>query len=362
VSVSGTTRVLDGVVVLSRLPFFWVWSWTCLDSPNFFFLFVAPRTTYSNLYIAVGLPLQPYMEDMKQYCEQLELYRQSQPIALMAPFRQLALNLMGHSENPLVLNGDAMNFEEFCHRFMVSGEVNEGDQAVTYCNLMYATLLLAYIFQDTNRMQEWFRHRLPKTGVLTASHFDKLYITLFSGLAGFSLYRKTGRPRYYRKAKKALSDMKRFSIKCGINAIPMYRLLVAEKQQFAKDRDRTIKSYDESISTFARCGMIHLEAIACERAGDYMKSRADTFWSQSYYGRSQIRYMEWGATAKAEQMNSDHHLQNFQFKSRDKVGSAEASSEETNVQSPNAYISLRGRRRYDASTWQTIAKTDMGDN
>jgi hypothetical protein len=307
----------------------------------------------------VGLPLQPYTEDMKQFCEQLELYRQSQPIALMAPFRQLALNLMGHSENPLVLNGDAMNFKEFYHRFM-SGEVDERDQAGTYFNLMYATLLLAYIFQDIDRMQEWFRHRLPKTGVVTASHFDKLYVTLFSGLAGFSLYRETGKRRYFRKARKAMSDMKIFSRKCAINTIPMYRLLVAERQRFSKDRDRTIKSYDESISTFGRCGLIHLEAIACERAGDYMESLGDKYWSQSYYSRSQIRYMEWGAIAKAEQMNTDHQLQNFQFTARDNDNTS--SSGGTTTATPNAYTSLRGRRRYDASTWQTIAKADMVDN
>ena len=61
------------------------------------------------------------MEDMKQFCEQLELYHQNQAIALMAPFRQLALNLMGLSENPLVLSGDAMHLGEFYRRFTMSG-------------------------------------------------------------------------------------------------------------------------------------------------------------------------------------------------------------------------------------------------
>jgi hypothetical protein len=310
-------------------------------------MFVASRTTYSNLYVAVGLPLQPYTEDMFQFCEQLEML--GQPIASIAPFRQLALNLMG--------SGDAMNLDEFCRRFiMVDGQVDETDQNVTFFNLRYATLLLAYIFCDTAGMQEWFRHREPKRGVLTTSHFHNLYVTLFSGLAGFSLYRATGQRTYYRAAQRKLSATKALSAKCGINAIPMRRLLIAEAQSFSKDRDRAARGFDESISTFARCGMIHLEAIACERAGDYMRSRGDTYWARSYYSRSQMRYMEWGATAKAERMNREHNLQNFQFQSGD---DDPASSAFTTV---GATVSLRGRRRYDPATWRAIAKADLVDN
>jgi hypothetical protein len=293
--------------------------------------------SYASLYVTVGLPLQPYVEDMKQFCEQLKLHKQQQCVALITPYWQLALNLMGKAEDPLVLSGEAMDRESF----MKSEDLEDRDQGVAMSNLRFVLLLLAYVFQDIDELENWLKERARYgSGVITGTHFLNYFEVLFTGLASFSVYRATGKKKHRKRAKQALTSMKVLVKTCGMNCHPMYKLLYAEKKSLGQDIERTRKCYDEAISTFARCGFIHLEAIACERAGDYMAACSDTFWSHTYYSRSQVRYLEWGASAKAELLSTDHNLRNFKFKKKVQM-----------------HISMRGKRRYDPSTWALITES-----
>jgi hypothetical protein len=293
------------------------------------------------LYVAVGLPLKPYVEDMKMFCEQLELHNQTQCVALMTPYWQLALNLMGKAENTRVLDGEAMNYEAF----LENENVEDRDQGAVMSNLRFVMLFLAYVFQDTPQLKGWFREGRQQKGLITGTHFLNYYEILFTGLAGFSIYRATGKKKYFNRGIHALDKLRNLVKTCGINSHPMHLFLLAERQSFHEDTERARKCYDKAISTFARCGSIHLEALACERAGDLMSAASDTFWSHTYYNRSKLRYLEWGASAKAEELITKHNLRNFKFKKKE--------------QPPQMAISMRGQRRYDPSTWTVVAPSQV---
>jgi hypothetical protein len=204
---------------------------------------------------------------------------------------------------------------------------------------------LAYVFQDIEELQACLLVKKPWNGVIARSHFMCMYVTLFSGLAAFSIYRRTGNRKFYRKGTFAVSSMKALANVAGMNVIPLHQLLMAEKSAFSGKDTRSIqKSFDEAIATLARCGLIHLEAIACERAGDCMAVAGDTYWSQIYYGRSMERYEEWGATAKATHMGA---------------GIAEKHPQRSTERKDSVKFSLRGKRRYDPIAWSTIEKVDL---
>lgn len=306
-----------------------------------FFLF---RGTYANLYIAVGLPLNPFVDDLKQFLEQLELYSQNQSIAILLCFYQMSLNLTGRSQSYLSgfrINddGEAMQFENYYLRY-----IDGSDQGVTFANLKFATLLLSYIFQDTEELKHWFLMRKSQRDVISSTHFIYLYATMFSGLAAFSIYRSTRQTLYFRKALSSISILKALSKKAGINILPLKYLLLAERRSFTKDNVEAIrKSYDEAITSAARCGLIHLEAIACERAGDFLDARKDSYWSQSYYERAIERYAEWGAVSKADTLSAKND------------GNLEGKTERRESVS----IAVRGKRRYDPNTWNTLQKADI---
>ena len=310
-------------------------------------------TSYANLYVAVGLPLGPFIDDLRQFLEQLELYNQNQSIAFLLCFYQMSLNLIGNSRTYLSgfrINddGEAMQLENFYYRFIPHGDINGSDQGVTFTNLKFATLILAYVFQDIAELQEWFLVRLFQGEVVSLTHFVNLYITMFSGLAAFSVYRSTGQQWYFRKALSSISVLKGLSKKAGINIMPLLNLLRAERHSFTKDSAEAIKqSYDEAISSAARCGLIHLEAIACERAGDLLVARKDKYWSQDYYERAVERYTEWGAVAKAEGLG-------VKISTNKSGGKA--------LKRDSVSIAVRGKRRYDPSTWNTMQKADIAEH
>lgn len=316
---------------------------------------------------------------MKQFCEQLDLHNQHQPLALILPSWQLALNLMGRCDNPLVLSGEALNEQSFYDRFLADNGEDGRDRGVAFYNWQYVSLQLAYIFQDLEQLEIWFQKKRLIKGVVTGSHFSNMLVVFFSGLAGFSLYRATKKRKYLRKARHAMNKMKMYCKTAGINAIPLRMVLLAEmtstvtsikRRGKLKNQNhvaRSKRSYDEAIATLGRCGLIHLEALACERAGDFFMSLNNndnedddddrSFWSQTYYDRARLRYLEWGATAKAEQLNvthnllqplkqqfRNHHNRNYHHHKEDSSGS-----------NP---VSVRGKQRYDPSTWRSIDKTD----
>jgi hypothetical protein len=138
--------------------------------------------------------------------------------------------------------------------------------------------------------------------------------------------------------------------------MPLDKLLKAEKESFAANRKKdfaTIKKrYDEAIMTFARSGLIHLQAISLERAGDFMASMDESFWSKDYYERSVQTYTEWGALAKADLLCTQHQLD---------FGPTGEDSNGKRPSSDLVIVSLRGKRRYDESIYQTIAKTDVAE-
>ena len=309
--------------------------------------------TYANLYVAVGLPLCPFIDDLKQFLEQLELYNQSQSVAFLLCFYQMSLNLTGNSRTYLSgfrMNddGEAMQLESFFYRFIPHGDIKGSDQGITFVNLKYSTLLLAYVFQDSDALQEWFLIRLSQRELVSLTHFVHLYVTTFSGLAAFSVYRSTRQKYYFRKALASISALKALSKKAGINIMPLQNLLLAERNSFTKQNTDFIKkSYDESVSSAARCGLIHLEAIACERAGDWMAVRKDQYWSQNYYERAVERYTEWGAVAKAEVLNA-------------KISGSRPAGQATKRDSVS--IAVRGKRRYDPSTWNAMQKADIAEH
>jgi hypothetical protein len=172
-----------------------------------------------------------------------------------------------------------------------------------------------------------------------------MYMALLTGLSGFTMYRQTGKRRFYRKAVSVVSSMKSLSKVAGINVVPLHRLLLAEKKSFThNDLRNTKNSYDEAIATFARCGLIHLEAIACERAGDFTAMKEDMYWAKIYYERSIERYDEWGAVAKAKLLTAK---------------TAAYEPQQGAERKESVKISLRGKRRYDPSTWSTIETVDL---
>jgi hypothetical protein len=63
--------------------------------------------------------------------------------------------------------------------------------------------------------------------------------------------------------------------------------------------------YDEAIEAASHEGFIQEEALACERASEYLERMNDLKNAVAYRSRAHSLYLKWGATAKAAMLQID---------------------------------------------------------
>ena len=127
---------------------------------------------------------------------------------------------------------------------------------------------------------------------------------MYAGLVVLGMARKTRRVKFFWKADVIIRKMKKLARFGELNVLPNLKLLQAERGSLRRSCPvAEVKNlYDATIRVAARSGFSVIEAIANERAGEYMSSVGDSFWAESYLTRALLLYNEWGANAKTKQM------------------------------------------------------------
>ena len=103
----------------------------------------------------------------------------------------------------------------------------------------------------------------------------------------------------------------RWAKNCPSNNSHKLLLLRAEDAAFSgqkskKKRERAKALFDAAVTTAKANGFLNDEAIACERAALFFEEIGDEGLFTSYMTRSHKLYIQWGATAKAEQLVQAH--------------------------------------------------------
>jgi predicted ATPase len=257
---------------------------------------------------ACALPLEAYAEDLKNACEQLKLLKQDFALALVAPFWQSALNLSGESVDPKLLTNGALNAldENF---FLHNESIPEGHKGAWLVNYFQIHYITAYIFNDI-ALAHKRRKKMRKNhkNNLADSHFMNHLDILFSGLLGFARYRNGRKWRGLWEAKTMLKLMEN-NVKQGMaNCRGMLLFLQAENEALAGREDIAKKLFDGAMKSFASSGFIHLQAIAAERAAEFMLKAGTLCWFETYIRLAARLYLEWGAAGKVNQLVEQHNL------------------------------------------------------
>jgi hypothetical protein len=196
-----------------------------------------------------------------------------------------------------VLTGDAMDEDEFLCLVRRSG--NKIFQI--YC-AMYKTML-AYHFGFYEMAGTLYCAIISSMPKAMSSHITILELHTFGALSHCQLYRETGKRCYlerFRVAKRKLEQAQ--SIGCP-NVSSQLLLLEAEhlslQRRVAVSKLRS--AYRTAIEEFQREELVHLEALANERAAACLLSTNEVAISDIYLQRSLHLYKNgWGAYAKYE--------------------------------------------------------------
>jgi predicted ATPase len=250
---------------------------------------------YSEFYLHCGLRLDPIKQDMMRFVEVLEGYGQGYFLALYLPRVQLVLNLMGMSENPVVLTGEVMNQEDSLATW------TESENKGALQGLFFCRMLLAYYFDDLQLAEEMSAKQISPTELGYVPWLTPR--TMFQGLIAFALFKATGRRRYRRQGCTFLRKLDAFFAGGNVNCHHMVELLRAEQTSICcKDPVVVQREYDKAIKSAGKLGFKHNQALANERAGVYFLEQNDEEWASTYLTRAWELYASWGARAKVRQM------------------------------------------------------------
>lgn len=220
-------------------------------------------------------------------------------LSLLKPFRQLAHNLMGLAENPLVLSGEVME------------DVSETEHAEETKNTQQLMCLrvhkqiLGYMFGDF-KMASQMNKELESAN--DPPGMDGIFCLFFRGLTDLATARSArGRLRWksMKCAKKRIKFLKRLSRHSPHNCLAMTFLLQAE---YASVSGKNAQAYEKYVCAGALAndsGYGMVKALANECAARHLFALGEKTSAATYFKKACTCYEEWGAKAKLEHLESE---------------------------------------------------------
>jgi len=265
--------------------------------------------------------LEKLVSETTVVLERMEAYNHNLWEPYTSVILQVSHNLIGLSENPLLLTGQAMNEKEALINAFETKHVRF-EMAVYFYGLV-----LAYTFNDYERALELAK---KASGLKSSkvSTFNGCLLVFYEGLSAMALAKTCTSKREKKKcvtlAKQSIRRMTKLAKQVPSNCLHKKLLLEAEYDMLhGRDVDANMK-YLECISCAQSEGFVHERALACERIGlayyveekEYEESSPSSSPTKKkqqnlrelcpsgkdYLLKACQGYEEWGAHAKVEQM------------------------------------------------------------
>ena len=222
-------------------------------------------------------------------------------LAQLLPYLQATLNLMGESENTILLTGDAMDEDTLIQ------EAKATDNKIATTTILSNRYFLATIFEEYDAAEECMREMESNDGRIGIRlHYVYWNMQFYRGLNSFGLYRNTKEKKYLRQARSIIKHVSKLSDLGYFNFSTMFLLLSAEERSFSEGVNEVRKAYDRAIVAAARGGCIHFEAIANEKCGAMFLNNNQPETGEIYLRRAMHLMLEWGANAKVDQMEEKY--------------------------------------------------------
>ncbi|WP_448600543.1 trifunctional serine/threonine-protein kinase/ATP-binding protein/sensor histidine kinase [Thermoleptolyngbya sp.] len=251
-----------------------------------------------------GESLESHYQNQVEYGALLLQLKQHFQLSAARMWQQVTLNLLGRSDNPTLLVGEAFNEIEMLPRL----EESQNYQALFVFHL--AKLMLRYWFGE---YQAAIAH--AKRGEQYAGCGAGLMATpvywFYYGLALLAAYPAGSADEQADWMPQILdcqATVQRWADSAPMNHQHKADLLAAELAQIQGDRQRAMDYYDRAIARATEEGFIHEAAMASERAAQFYAALGRTRISQSYLIDAYYGYIQWGAIAKVHALTAEHPL------------------------------------------------------
>ncbi|TVP48413.1 MAG: GAF domain-containing protein [Mongoliibacter sp.] len=245
-----------------------------------------------------GKPLERLEVETKAYSQSFLLFNQETNLNYNEVYHQSMLNLMGQSDDPLLLRGTAYDEE----KMVVQNEERNDKTGMFF--LHFNKLILSYIFGE---YESGIKHADESRKLLEAvlAKFEipnHHFYEALTMLAHYEQAEKKTRKRYKKRILSNVKKLKTWAKDAPENFQHKYDILMAELYRLKGDFEKAALFYDKAIQGASQQNFIHEEGIARELTGRcYMNQHAESL-AEFYLKSSYNAYREWGALAKLKEM------------------------------------------------------------
>ncbi|MCP4129659.1 MAG: AAA family ATPase [bacterium] len=261
------------------------------------FLYVAfSYIFYFSVYFFMGEKLSAIKKEYDSVTPKMKKLKQPQSAIYYSIWRQIVLNLLGESEDKILLKGEAAHEEEFILL------LKESDDKIGFGHYYVSKMILYYIYNDYSAVVTIAANNEENitAAMLAFPYVPVFYFFYALGLSALCIRSK--KRKYLKKLKKIHKMYEKWGAHNKYNYLHKYYLISAELAQINGEIDQACKFYDKSIKTASVNGCMHEEAIANECAARFYLQCKDEGKASVYMTEAYNCYRAWGAKPKQEDM------------------------------------------------------------
>ncbi|MBD3883626.1 AAA family ATPase [Phormidium tenue FACHB-886] len=252
----------------------------------------------SQYFYFAGLELNQLQQEAQAYSNLLKKLNLAMSLSYNQIVQQVALNLLGKSDDPCRLVGTALQEEQALAVY----EESSNQSGMQY--LFLHKLILSYLFSESEHLLKFAeRSECNLRGATGMIMMPTFYF--YAALSWLSLWAEGGEPLQL-KLIKAKAELLKWAKAAPVNFQHKFDLVMAEHCRVLKEPYPAMDYYDRAIAGAIKTGYIQEAAIANERAAEFYFSLGKTKVAQIYLVEASQYYQQWGAIAKVNQLKQKY--------------------------------------------------------
>jgi predicted ATPase/signal transduction histidine kinase/GAF domain-containing protein/tRNA A-37 threonylcarbamoyl transferase component Bud32 len=246
----------------------------------------------------MGEELTHLEREMVNCSQSLANLKQEIPLCRFRIFHQAVLNLLGRSEKPSRIMGEAFNEETSLPRLV------EAQDRTALCNLYLHKLILCYLFGEFQQaVENGTEAQQYLNGIIGSVAVPVFYF--YDSLARLALYRDAKQSEQTNLLKRVTENqekLQKWAQHAPMNFLHKFYLVEAERHRVLGNNVEAIENYDRAIALTQENQYLNDEALANELAGKFYLAWNKNKIAQVYFSEAQYCYACWGCLAKVEDL------------------------------------------------------------
>ena len=248
----------------------------------------------------MGRELTGLEQQMATYTHAISQIKQESSFNWTATVWQAVHNLLGRSENPCRLIGDAYNEERSLPLTL------KANDRLALQRIYLNKLILCYLFEE--------KHQAVQNAVMAEQYLDGVTATLavalfyfYDSLAHLAVFGEASdseKEAWLNRINSSQEKMQKWAHHAPMNFLHKFYLVEAEKARVLGKIIEAEEFYERAISGARDNEFIQEEALAYELAAKFYLARGMEKFAQTYMKEAQYAYTRWGAKAKVKDLEA----------------------------------------------------------